>query len=89
MKRDQQRDQPLARPQSPFNIYNTDIVKMDARAATMTPNGDLVRQSAEAEEEDLAQFALIDPDYQVSDRGPTPPTDSVIVASVLESSLIS
>lgn len=51
---------------SPFNIYNTEIVKFDARAATMTPSGDLVRQTNDLEIEDLEQFSLLDPDYDVS-----------------------
>lgn len=78
----EQSEEEIETADSPFNIYNTEIVKLDARSATMTPNGDLVRQSDEAEQEELEQFALVEPEYELSER-PLLPRDSVTVVSVL------
>ena len=75
---------------SPYNSYSTEIVKFDARSATMTPNGDLVRaRTDEIELEDLAQFELLAPEYDLSQDGASQrPVDSVAVNMLLHWRLV-
>ena len=63
------------------NHYNTEVVKFDATAAAMKPNGDLARQQADenGSKEGGADFALVSPDYELVEH--LIPTDSVNVMS--------
>ena len=62
---------PPARPEqseSPFNIYNTEIIRFDATNATQMANGDLVASADGSNEHQDDKFVLLKADYELADH---------------------
>lgn len=57
--------------ESPFNIYNTEIVRFDATNSTQMANGDLVKHQQQDDSSDPQaiedHFALLKADYELAD----------------------